>query len=138
MVEHAANIEEIEPPGPTAGSQSRTLSFRERFFPEATCAEWNDWRWQLRNRITDLHELVRIMLLSEDERNVIVRHGKLGPVAITPYYASLLDPNDPSQPLCHPYVVDLVVTGLRQGRGVFISPFWREIAYGTLSKNNRG
>ena len=34
------------------------------------------------------------------------------------------------------YVVDLVVTGLRQGGGVFIPPFWREIAYGILNKNN--
>lgn len=78
-------IQEIESPGPMAGSHSRTISFRERFFPEVTCAEWDDWRWQLRNLITDLHELECILQLSEDERNAIVRHGTWFPIAITPY-----------------------------------------------------
>ncbi len=99
MAKHAVDIEEAEPPGPMAGFHSRVLSFREQFFPEVTCAEWDDWRWQLRNRITDLHGLERIILLSEDERNAIIRHGTLFPIAVTPYYASLLDPNDSSQPL---------------------------------------
>jgi len=28
-----------------------------RFFPEATPTEWNDWRWQLRARIRDIEAL---------------------------------------------------------------------------------
>ena len=99
MEKHSINIEENEPPGRMAGFHTRALSFREQFFPEATRAEWDDWSWQLRNRITDLHELERIILLSEDERNAIISGGALFPVAITPYYASLLDGNNSSQPL---------------------------------------
>ena len=38
--------------------------FRRRFYPEATDADWNDWRWQLRNRIKDLQQLSRIIQLS--------------------------------------------------------------------------
>ncbi len=78
---------------------SQALAFRKRFFPEATRAEWNDWRWQLRNRIEDIHVLQRIFRLSEDERNAITSCAGQLPVAITPYYASLLDENDPLQPL---------------------------------------
>jgi len=99
MEQHAANIEEIEPPGPTADLHHRILCFRERFFPEATFAEWNDWRWQLRHRIRDIDTLSRFLSLSDDER-AMDAHGMRGfPMAITPYYASLLDQENPLQPL---------------------------------------
>ena len=79
------------------GEQS--LRFREQFFPEASDREWNDWRWQLANRIKDLTGLERIVQLSEDERQAIAGHQGSLPVGITPYYASLLDRQDPQQPL---------------------------------------
>ena len=78
---------------------ARALHFREAFFPGATDREWNDWRWQLSNRITDLGGLERIVRLSEDERRAIALHRGSLPIAITPYYASLIDPDDPLQPL---------------------------------------
>ncbi|GIX47249.1 MAG: L-lysine 2,3-aminomutase [Candidatus Tectimicrobiota bacterium] len=74
-------------------------AFRRRFFPEASDAEWNDWRWQLRQRIRDLAGLERLLRLSEDERQAILRHRGTLPLGITPYYASLLDAEDPQQPL---------------------------------------
>ncbi len=77
----------------------RTRSFRRRFFPEATSAEWSDWRWQLSNRIRDTDALARIICLSEGERAAIERHHGPLPVGITPYYLSLVDPIDPEQPL---------------------------------------
>jgi lysine 2,3-aminomutase len=70
-----------------------------RCFPGTTLAEWNDWRWQLRNRITDLHTLEQVVQLSEDERSAILRHEGALPLAITPYYASLLDEQDAGQPV---------------------------------------
>jgi lysine 2,3-aminomutase len=76
-----------------------TRSFRRRFFPEASNVEWNDWRWQLRNRIRDTDALARIVNLSEGERAAIERHRGPLPVGITPYYLSLVDANDPDQPL---------------------------------------
>ncbi|UCG99936.1 MAG: KamA family radical SAM protein [Deltaproteobacteria bacterium] len=97
---------------PRFRSSIRTLDFQRQFFPRASLKEWDDWRWQLRNRITHLHELECILQLSEDERNAIVRHGTWFPIAITPYYASLLDPNDPSQPLRRT-VVPLIYEHLR-------------------------
>jgi lysine 2,3-aminomutase len=78
---------------------SRTAQFRERFFPGASHSQWNDWRWQLRNRIKNLSDLSRILVLSDDERSAIERHCGPLPVGITPYYASLLDPVCPDQAL---------------------------------------
>jgi len=82
-----------------AKTGARSCAFRKRFFPDATRAEWNDWRWQLRNRITDIHELARIIQLSEDELKATTCHEGPLPLGITPYYASLLDEKDPRQPL---------------------------------------
>ncbi len=77
-------------------SSERSTCFRRRFFPAATERQWNDWRWQLRNR-TGV-EISRLLRLSEDERAALIRGGS-GLSRITPYYASLLDPDDPGQSL---------------------------------------
>jgi lysine 2,3-aminomutase len=78
---------------------SRSEEFRARFFPLATVAEWCDWRWQLRNRVRTVDVLSTIVRLTEDERTAISRHTGSLPFAITPYYLSLLDPDNPEQPL---------------------------------------
>jgi lysine 2,3-aminomutase len=84
----------------TANHQNlKALVFRKRFFPQATEADWSNWRWQLRNRIKDLEWLERVIHLTDDERQGISLHTGSLPVAITPHYASLLDENDPTQPL---------------------------------------
>jgi lysine 2,3-aminomutase len=77
----------------------RASVFMREFFPDATRVEWNDWRWQLRHRISDIHSLSRILDLSQDEARAISGlRGKI-PLAITPYFASLLEKADSSQPL---------------------------------------
>ena len=78
---------------------SRSAAFRRRYFPEATLRDWNDWKWQLRSRVKDAAGLQRILRLSSDERAALARHGEGLPVGITPYYASLLDPDAAEQPL---------------------------------------
>lgn len=77
----------------------RSQAFRQRFFPTASDHEWNDWRWQVRHRIKDLSTLERFLRLSEDERNAIQRHQGSLPLGSNPYYMSLLDADDPLQPL---------------------------------------
>jgi len=78
---------------------SRTQLFRQQYYPEISDKQWNNWHWQIRNRIKDLAGLERIIHLSAEERDAILSHQQPLPVAIDPYYASLLDPNDPRQPL---------------------------------------
>jgi lysine 2,3-aminomutase len=80
-------------------SSSAALVFRKRYFPEATLMEWNDWHWQLRNRIREVGKLETILRLSEDERRALVDFSNSLPLAVTPYYASLLSRDDPRQPL---------------------------------------
>jgi lysine 2,3-aminomutase len=77
----------------------RSQRFLKRHFPETTPAEWNSWRWQLRNRIRTLAGLESILRLSADERQAIAGRGGNLPLAITPYYASLLEERDSRQAL---------------------------------------
>jgi lysine 2,3-aminomutase len=78
----------------SVGSQK----FMRYYSPFITSNEWNDWRWQLRNSFTSLHQLGKILKLTEKEMFLISGKQKL-PLRITPYFASLLDPDDPGQPL---------------------------------------
>jgi lysine 2,3-aminomutase len=83
----------------TGSADSRARDFRKRFFPNITLKEWQDWRWQLRNRIHDVETLGRMIHLSEDERHAMSGSAACLPLAITPYYLSLLDPWNPRQAL---------------------------------------
>ncbi|MBL6940363.1 MAG: KamA family radical SAM protein [Alphaproteobacteria bacterium] len=76
-----------------------TRAFYKEFYPGTSTVEWNDWRWQMRTRIRTLDELGRIFRLSEDEYAAVARHKGSLPVGITPYYASLMGRDDPSEPL---------------------------------------
>jgi lysine 2,3-aminomutase len=80
-------------------SSTRSESFRRAYFPEARRCEWNDWCWQLRNRLRDLQRLGQVVRLSFDEETAIRRLGGHLPVGITPYYASLIDPEDRQDPI---------------------------------------
>ena len=61
--------------------------------------DWNNWKWQLTNRITNLEELNEIIALSEEEKEGIARSLGILRMAITPYYALLMDPRDPDDPI---------------------------------------
>ncbi|MFB3887009.1 MAG: KamA family radical SAM protein [Thermodesulfobacteriota bacterium] len=61
--------------------------------------EWNDWRWQLRHRITTYEQLKEILELTPEEIEGIKHsRGRLA-LAVTPYFASLMDPTNPSCPI---------------------------------------
>lgn len=79
---------------------ARTLyARRRRLFPDVSANEWRDWRWQLRNRFRDVEGISRVLDLTEDERAAIARRGGPLPLGITPYYATLIDPRDPADPI---------------------------------------
>ncbi len=60
---------------------------------------WNDWKWQLQNRIETVEELEKYICLSDEERRGIAEAGEKYRFSITPYYARLMDPEDPRCPL---------------------------------------
>jgi lysine 2,3-aminomutase len=84
---------------PTQLVSNRSTDFIHRYFPQATTDSWNDWKWQLRNSITNLEELKKIMKLSDKEILAINNlKGRL-PLRITPYFASLIYDSNYSHPL---------------------------------------
>lgn len=60
--------------------------------------KWNDWRWQLAHRLNSVEELEQVIPLTESEKTALRTNG-LFRVDITPYFASLIDPNDPHDPI---------------------------------------
>jgi len=84
---------------PTFPIGAGAAAFRRRFFPDTATDEWNDWRWQMRARIRSLGQLERVFDLSDDERAAVSHQASGLPVGITPYYASLMGLDDPSEPL---------------------------------------
>ena len=74
-------------------------SRRKQLFPNVSDADWNDWHWQVANRAETLEDLKKyIELTPEEEEGVKACLGTLR-MAITPYYLSLIDPNDPHDPV---------------------------------------
>ena len=62
-------------------------------------AEWNDWKWQTANRITTVEQLKKIINLTPQEEKDIAEVVKNFRLGITPYYASLMDVDDPRCPV---------------------------------------
>lgn len=60
--------------------------------------QWNDWHWHMHNRISSLEAIRRWVNLTPDEEEAIARRPD-PPFAITPYWASLIDPDDPDCPI---------------------------------------
>lgn len=61
--------------------------------------DFNDWRWQLKHRITDIAGLKKIAGLSSEEVENLTEASQYFPIQITPYYASLMKPGDPNDPI---------------------------------------
>ncbi|MDF1524859.1 MAG: KamA family radical SAM protein [bacterium] len=64
-----------------------------------TREDWNSYKWQLQNRISDVDVLGQILDISDEERAEIVKTGRQYRWAISPYYASLMDPEDRKCPV---------------------------------------
>ncbi len=61
--------------------------------------DWEDWRWQMRNRITKLEQVAQVVNLTPEEKEGIQNAKGRMAMAITPYWATLLDPDDPNCPM---------------------------------------
>lgn len=68
-------------------------------FKNVTEAEWNDWKWQVRNRITTVEQLKQIINILPEEEMAIEKCLKTLRMGITPYYATLMDKDDPHDPV---------------------------------------
>ena len=72
---------------------------RKELFPTVTDEQWNDWTWQVKNRIETFEELSKYFTFTPEEAEGIKQALAKFRMAITPYYLSLIDPNDPYDPI---------------------------------------
>jgi len=66
---------------------------------DVTDEQWNDWLWQLTNTIRTLDDLKKVVNLTPEEEEGVRISTQTIPLNITPYYASLMNPNDPRCPI---------------------------------------
>lgn len=62
-------------------------------------ADWQDWIWQLKNRLTSVAQLEQYMTLTPEERAGCYFADKKLSLAITPYFFNLIDRDDPNCPI---------------------------------------
>jgi len=85
-----------EPPGDKPPQQCSPRSGIWEAVPDSL---WNDWHWQMRHRLTSVADLKRVLTLTPEEEEGVARALQHLRMAITPYFASLLDPHNPNCPL---------------------------------------
>jgi lysine 2,3-aminomutase len=61
--------------------------------------EWNDWHWQFSHRITDVEELSQVIKMTEKEKEEVTKCLGSFRMAISPYYASLINPENIDDPI---------------------------------------
>jgi lysine 2,3-aminomutase len=90
-----------EPPGSGLLNHLKQFSSAGRgFWHHIPDKDWNDWIWQLKNRITTLAQLERLMptLTPEEHAGTQFANSKLS-LGITPYFFNLIDPADEDCPI---------------------------------------
>jgi lysine 2,3-aminomutase len=73
-------------------------SKRSPAFRDVPDDKWNNWRWQLSHRLNSPEDIEQVIAISESERRALTA-SHLFRVDITPYFISLIDPDDPADPI---------------------------------------
>jgi lysine 2,3-aminomutase len=81
----------------SSGVPTSPADRRAQLFPDATDAEWGDWRWQMRHAVRDAATLAKLVPLTDSERAGLDETASIFRLGISPYYLSLIDP---AHPLC--------------------------------------
>lgn len=100
--EESALAEPSEPPGPAPHTHLNThpteRTPRPAIWSDIPDEQWNSWRWQLANRLNTADELAEFIHLTPEDIEGLTADHKFR-VDITPYFASLIDPDDPHCPI---------------------------------------
>ncbi len=75
------------------------LSYAPGYWRDRDVSRWDDWTWQLQNRITSLAPLEEKINLTEEERAGVLLSGTKLAMAITPHFFNLIDRDDPGCPV---------------------------------------
>jgi lysine 2,3-aminomutase len=74
------------------------ISKRAPIYADVPDEKWNDWRWQLSHRLNSAEDIEKVLHLTESERKALQAQG-LFRVDVTPYFISLIDPEDANDPV---------------------------------------
>jgi lysine 2,3-aminomutase len=120
IIPHIEIADEEEPPGQRTSSEEtaliseyfksntdrektslsqRSIDFLNTFFPGTSIQEWNNWNWQIKNSVRSIEHLSHFIRLSDHEVKPDGKNSHSLPLRISPYYLSLLDPENPDQAL---------------------------------------
>jgi lysine 2,3-aminomutase len=72
---------------------------RAELFPNVTDEQWNDWKWQVKNRVETVDELTKYIPLTEEEEEGARKCLETLRMSITPYYLSIIDKDDANDPV---------------------------------------
>ena len=73
-------------------------SKRAPIFADVPDEKWNDWRWQMSNRLNSVEDFEKVLKLTDSEKKALSTPG-LFRVDVTPYYVSRIDPDDADDPI---------------------------------------
>jgi lysine 2,3-aminomutase len=90
VTEARRGVEEDEPPGKPR---------RHPLWRDVPARQWDDWRWQSQNAIRSVRQLRELLHFTTEELTAIGSLEAEYKTAIPPYYFSLIDPNDPLDPI---------------------------------------
>jgi lysine 2,3-aminomutase len=96
--EEPGSIPDDEPPERYQAAQALPRTPRPAIWADVPDEQWDNWHWQLAHRLNSLEELSRIVHLTPEEIDGLTADHKFR-VDITPYFASLIDPDDPLCPM---------------------------------------
>src|SRR5262245_25561446 len=86
----SSGFDDEEPPGKPR---------RHPTWRDVPAKQWNDWRWQSQNAIRSVRQLRHLLSFSPEELEALGELEGQSKLAIPPYFFSLIDPNDPNDPL---------------------------------------
>ncbi len=72
---------------------------RPAIWKDSPDSDWNNWIWQQQKRIKSMEQLEKVIQVTDEERDTFAASHEMFNMGITPYYASLIDPNDPNCPI---------------------------------------
>ena len=87
------------PDGMTNWEEIQGRQEKIKKYLNATDEDWNDWHWQVRSRITDVEDLIKLLQMNEEQAKEVRTVGAENRWATTPYYLSLMNPNNPKGPV---------------------------------------
>ena len=84
---------------PISSESQRFVSSAPGYWPGVSSADWADWRWQLKNRVTTLAVLEQHLNLNTEERAGVLLAGSKLALAVTPHYFNLIEWDNPGCPI---------------------------------------